>query len=89
MPAGAIQGKVVTSFRDENGKMTLYINQGSKAKVKTGMSGQILIGAEGGEKLEGATFKVVKVVSDSQSVATTDYSKPLGKNNRFYIPKGK
>ena len=53
------------------------------------MTGFILVGGEGGEKLEGGTFTITKVTGDAQSVATTKLSKPLGKNNRFYIAKDK
>ena len=88
IPSGAIQGKIVQSIREE-GKLTLYLNQGTKSKVKVGMTGYILVGADGGEKLEGGTFTITKVTGDAQSVASTNLSKALGKNNRFYIPKDK
>ena len=88
IPTGAIQGKIVQSIREDTG-LTLYLNQGTKAKVKVGMTGFILVGGEGGEKLEGGTFTITKVTGDAQSVATTKLSKPLGKNNRFYIAKDK
>ena len=88
IPTGAIQGKILQSIREE-GKLTLYLNQGTKAKVRVGMTGYILVGSDGGEKLEGGSFTITKVTGDAQSVATTNLSKPLGKNNRFYIPKEK
>ncbi|MDW8283255.1 MAG: hypothetical protein RMK29_16180 [Myxococcales bacterium] len=87
IPAGAIVGRVLQAFRGEDGKLTLYLNKGKSAKVKVGMTGTILQGSEGGQVLEGATFTVTKVVGDGQSVATTDYDRPLGKNTRFMIVK--
>ena len=69
--------------------MTLYLNQGSKAKLRVGTTCNILEGADGGTKLDGGSITVTKVLGDSQAVATTNYSKPLGKNNRFMCVKSK
>lgn len=89
IPDGAIQGKIVSSFRGDDGSTTLYLNQGSKSKLRVNMTGNILEGSEGGKKLEGGTFTITKVIGDSQSVATTKFGKSLGKNNRFMVIKPK
>lgn len=87
IPEGAITGKIVSSFQAEDGTMTLYLNQGSAAHLRVNMTGSILEGGEGGKKLAGASFVITKVLSDNQAVATSKYSKSLGKNNRFMIIK--
>lgn len=89
IPEGAITGKVVSSFRGDDGKMTLYLNQGSAAKLRVGLNGHILEGSEGGRKLDGGSFVITKVLGDNQSVATSNYYKSLGKNDRFMIIKPK
>lgn len=77
------------SFRGDDGRMTMYLNQGTKAKLRIGMTGSILSGSEGGTTLDGATFQVTKVLGENQAVATSNYGKSLGKNNRFMIAKPK
>jgi hypothetical protein len=89
IPANAVVGKVVNSFRESDGKLTLYLNKGSKDKLRVGMAGTILEGSDGATKLDGASFTITKVISDSQAVATSPYSKSLGKNNRFMVTKAK
>ena len=85
LPAGAISGKIVQSFRGDDGTITVYLNKGSKDKLRVGMVGQLLEGSEGGKPLDGATFKITKVIGENQAVAILSYAKPLGKNNRFMI----
>ena len=65
--------------------MTLYLDQGSTAKLRVNMTGHVLEGGEGGRRLDGATFTVTKVLGDHQAVATTKYGKSLGKNLRFML----
>jgi hypothetical protein len=89
IPAGAITGKVVQSFRGDDGKMTMYLNKGTKDKLRVGMAGSILDGSDGGKALDGAGFTITKVLGDNQSVATSSYGKSLGKNNRFMVTKPK
>lgn len=89
LPADAVVGKVMSSFRGDDGSLTLYLNKGSKDKLRVGMGGTILEGSDGGAKLSGATFTITKVIGDAQAVATSKYSKSLGKNNRFMIAKNK
>jgi hypothetical protein len=89
IPAGAITGKIVQSFRGDDGKMTLYLNRGTKDKLRVGMNGNILDGSDGGKTLEGGQFTITKVLSENQAVGSTSYGKSLGKNNRFMIPKSK
>jgi len=88
IPENAIIGRIVQSTV-EDGKRILYLDKGSKAKLRVGMQGNILQGKEGGQKLEGGTFSITKVLGDSQAVGSTDYGKSLGSNNRFMILKAK
>lgn len=79
----------MSSFRADDGSTTLYLNQGSKSKLRVNMTGNILEGGEGGKKLEGGSFTITKVLGDNQAVATTKLGKSLGKNNRFMVIKPK
>jgi|GEM_PF-1907922 len=76
--------KIVQGFR-EGAAMQLYIDKGSANGVKAGMTGSILEGAEGDKLLEGGTFSINKVLDGKKAVASTNFSKPLGKNNRVVI----
>ncbi len=88
IPEGATVGKIVQSFRGDDGKTTLYLNfKGSASKLRVGMNGTILDGPDGGKALEGGQFQIVKVIGDGQAVATSNYDKSLGKNNRFMVTK--
>lgn len=87
IPAGATVGRVVQAFRGEDGKLTLYLSKSSGPKIKVGMQGSVLVGADGGQVLEGASFTVSKVLGDGQAVAVSEFNKPLGKNTRFMIVK--
>jgi hypothetical protein len=89
IPANAVLGKVMSSFRGDDGNLTLYLNKGSKDKLRVGMSGEILEGSDGSTKLSGGTFTITKVINDGQAVATSKYGKSLGKNNRFMVIKQK
>jgi hypothetical protein len=80
-------GKVLQAFYGEDGKLNLYLNKGSSSKLHVGMTGSILEGTDGGKVFDNATFTIVKVINEGQSVATSDYSKALGKNNRFMVTK--
>ena len=73
----------------EDGKRILYLDKGSKSKLRVGMQGSILQGKEGGTKLDGGSFTITKVLGDNQAVGSTDYGKSLGGNNRFLILKAK
>lgn len=88
IPEGAIVGRVVQSTV-EDGKRILYLDKGSKSKLRVGMQGSILQGKEGGTKLDGGSFTITKVLGDNQAVGSTDYGKSLGGNNRFLILKAK
>lgn len=88
IPEDAIVGRIVQSTV-EDGKRILYLDKGSKSKLRVGMKGSILQGKEGGQKLDGGTFSVTKVLGDNQAVGSTDYGKSLGSNNRFMILKTK
>ena len=76
--------KIVQGFR-EGSATQLYIDKGTANGVKAGMSGSILEGPEGDKLLEGGTFSINKVLDGKKSVASTNFSKPLGKNNRVVI----
>lgn len=89
IPPGALVGKIVNSFRAEDGTLTLYLNKGKKDKLRVGMTGEVLEGSEGGRLLVGATFTITKVIGANQAVATARYDKSLGKNNRFLVVKKK
>jgi len=82
-------GKIVNSFRGDDGKLVLYLNQGSKAKIRVGATGKILVGSDGGEILEGGTFTITKVIDENKAVGTSDFGRSLGRNNRFMISKPK
>jgi hypothetical protein len=89
IPAGAIVGKIQSSFKGDDGKLVLFLNKGSKDKIRVGMTGNILSGSDGGEKLDGGAFSITKVIDEGRSVASSNFGKSLGKNNRFFIPKAK
>lgn len=76
------RGKIVSSFL-EDGKVVLYIDKGSAASVSVGMTGFILEGKEGDNRLAGGDFKIVKVIDATRSVAHT--TAKVGKNNRCVI----
>lgn len=88
IPEDAIVGRIVQSTVEDS-KRILYLDKGSKSKLRVGMKGNILQGKEGGQKLDGGTFTITKVLGDNQAVGSTDYGKSLGSNNRFMILKAK
>jgi hypothetical protein len=83
-PTGeTVQGRVVSAYREGAG-LTLHIDKGSAAGVKTGATGNVLLGPAGEDLLEGAEFRVVQVLGDSKCVGKTSISS-LGKNTRVVI----
>ncbi len=82
-PSETIQGHIVNAYR-EGGQLTLHIDKGSSAGVKVGMSGVVLAGPSGEEALAGASFKIVQVVSERNSIAKGTLL-TIGKNTRVAI----
>lgn len=83
-PAGdTVQGRIVSAYR-EGPQMVLYIDKGSAAGVRPGMSGSILSGATGEDPLDGGNFKIVGVPAPNRSIAKSSVH-AVGKNNRVSI----
>lgn len=82
------RGKVVSSYRDDDGALALYINRGSASKIKVGQTGHVLLGQDGDRALDGGEFKISRVVDATKSVGHMPSNGPnrLGaKNNRCVI----
>jgi hypothetical protein len=77
-------GSIISAYRDGPG-WVLYIDKGSGAKVRQGMSGQILEGSDGDKLLEKGDFTISQVVDGGRSIARTNLTKPPGKNKRVLI----
>jgi hypothetical protein len=83
----SVQGRVVTAYREGAG-LTLHIDKGSSAGVRTGMSGNVLMGASGEDLLDGGEFRITQVLGDGKSVAKTNLSS-IGRNTRVVINLGR
>ncbi len=79
-----LQASIISAYRDGPG-WVLYIDKGSSAKVRQGMSGQILDGPDGDKLLEKGDFTISQVVDGTRSIARTNLSRPPGKNKRVLI----
>jgi hypothetical protein len=77
-------GSIVTAYK-EGQAWVLYIDKGSSAKVKVGMTGSILEGPEGDKLLEGANLSISQVIDGSKAIARSNFAKPLGKNKRIVL----
>ena len=77
------RGKIVQSYR-ENNQLVLYIDKGSAAGVKAGMTGNILLGPDGDITLDGGSLRVTRVVDQTKCVASSSIGK-VGKNNRCVV----
>lgn len=82
-PSHSIQGRIVSAYREE-GSFTLYIDKGSAAGLKPGMTGSVLEGPSGADPLEGGEFQIIKVLDANKSVAKCTIHS-LGKNSRVSI----
>lgn len=84
-PQAAVFGKIVASFRQDDGTLLLYLNQGRKNNVHIGDEGIVLVG-DSDQLLAGARFRITKLIDEDKAMAAMDYAKSLGKNKRFMIP---
>ena len=86
-PGDTVQGRIVSAYR-EGPQMVLYIDKGSAAGVRTGMTGSILSGATGEDPIDGGSFKIVGVPAPNRSIAKSSVH-AVGKNNRVSINLGR
>lgn len=77
-------GNIVTAYKEDT-SWVLYIDKGSASRVRVGMSGTILEGADGDKLLDGATFSISQVIDANKSIARSSYNKALGKNKRVVL----
>jgi len=82
-----VQGRVVSAYREGAG-LTLHIDKGSAAGVRTGQSGSVLLGPAGEDTLDGGEFRIVQVLGEGKCVAKTSLSS-IGKNTRVVINLGR
>jgi hypothetical protein len=75
---------IVTAYK-EGSTWVWYIDKGASARVRVGMSGQVLEGPEGDKPLDGATFSITQVIDDNKAIARSTFAKPLGKNKRVVM----
>lgn len=76
--------RIVSAFK-EGGAWVWYLDKGSAASVRVGMSGNVLEGPEGDKLLDGATLSVTQVIDGNKAVARSNFQKPLGKNTRVVL----
>jgi hypothetical protein len=79
-----VLGRIVSAYRDGAG-WVLQLDKGASAKLRSGMSGNILDGADGDKLVDGANFTIAQVVSADKSIARSSMAKPLGANKRFVV----
>ena len=77
-------GTLLSAYR-EGSNWVLYLDKGSAARVRIGMTGNLLEGTDGDKLVDGASFSVTQVVDDKKSIAQSSYGKPLGKNKRIVL----
>jgi hypothetical protein len=75
---------IVSAYK-EGSTWVWHLDKGAGAKVRVGMSGNVLEGPEGDKLLEGATFSITQVLDDSKAIAKSNFAKPLGKNKRVVM----
>jgi hypothetical protein len=75
---------VVQSYRDDDGKMVLFLDRGSDAGFKVGQKGTLLLGKEGDTPLDGGGFTIIQVIDKQKAKAKSEVSS-VGKNNRARI----
>jgi hypothetical protein len=63
------RAKIVGSYRDGDGSMVLYLDRGSGQKLKPGMKGHVLQGADGDNLLDGGEFKIHQIVDSTKCIA--------------------
>ncbi len=78
-------GHVVGAYKDGGG-WVFQIDRGSGAGIQSNMSGALLDGDDGDKLVEGGSFQITQVVSDSKSIArAAGLQKPIGRNKRVVI----
>jgi hypothetical protein len=75
---------IVSAYK-EGSTWVWHLDKGAGAKVRVGMSGNVLEGPEGDKLLEGATFSITQVLDDTKAIAKSTFAKPLGKNKRVVM----
>jgi hypothetical protein len=75
----------IVQYHREGGTLVLYLDRGSQAKLREGMSGNILDGPEGDKLLDGGTFTISQVIDGNKSIAHSSYAKQPGKNKRIVV----
>ncbi len=86
-PGESVYGRIVQAYL-EAGTMTLYLDKGTAAGLKPGMTGAILQGASGEEPLDGGQFRIVSVLDANRAVAKSTL-RSIGKNTRVTIGLGR
>jgi len=79
-----LQASIISAYRDGTG-WVFYIDKGSQAKLRQGMTGAILEGPDGDKLVDKGDFSISQVVDGNRSIARTNLSKPPGKNKRVLI----
>ena len=74
------RARVLQSFR-EGSDLTLYLDRGSAAQIKAGMTGFLL---EGDQPVDGGTVRIVRVVDATKCIAKASVTK-IGKNAKVVI----
>lgn len=83
-PAGeTVEGRIVAAYREGAG-LTLQLDKGSAAGLRSGMAGTVLEGPSGEDPLEGGDFRIVKVLDGNKSVARCSLHS-IGRNTRVLI----
>jgi len=76
----------IVSLVKEGSTTTLYLDKGSADQLRAGMNGTILDGPEGDKPLQGGSFSIERVISESKSIAkSTTLKASPGKNKRIVV----
>jgi hypothetical protein len=75
---------IVSAYR-EGTAWVLYLDKGAAAKIRQGMTGNVLDGPEGDKLLDGASLTVSQVTDDNKAIARSSFAKSLGKNKRVVL----
>lgn len=84
MDPSKLVGGIAAAYREGSG-LVIYLDKGSKAGVRVGMTGNVLDGAEGDKLVDGATIVIKEIIDSEKAVAHSSFTKSLGKNNRFVL----
>ena len=81
------RARIVSSYRDDDGSLKLYLDRGSASNVRAGQKGQVLFRPEGDVGLAGGEFRIIQVVDATKSIARISHGMAnLGnKNTRCVI----